>query len=300
MELSITEAENNFTTKIDECSSTEIVKMINDEDKKVAEAVEKCLPQIAFAVDIITNNFLKGGRLFYFGAGTSGRLGVLDASECPPTFSVSPGMVQGIIAGGDKALRYAIEGAEDSEDFALNDFTSCDISVKDTIVVISASGNAKYILKIIELANEKGIKTIAVTSNKVAMSAQKADIAICVETGAEVIAGSTRMKAGTAQKMVLNMLTTASMIQIGKVYDNLMIDVNPTNAKLKDRAARIVSKIAEVSEDQAQLELINNGYKIKHAILKLKYNLEFDLAEEILTRCKQKLKDCFKTIEGLK
>ena len=234
MELSITEAENNFTTKIDECSSTEIVKMINDEDKKVAEAVEKCLPQIAFAVDIITNNFLKGGRLFYFGAGTSGRLGVLDASECPPTFSVSPGMVQGIIAGGDKALRYAIEGAEDSEDLAQNDFTSCDISVKDTIVVISASGNAKYILKIIELAKEKGIKTIAVTSNKVAMSAQKADIAICVETGAEVIAGSTRMKAGTAQKMVLNMLTTASMIQIGKVYDNLMIDVNPTNAKLKD------------------------------------------------------------------
>ena len=298
MSLSSTEQINELTSKIDEGSSEEILKLINDEDKKVALAVEKCIPQIADAVDIIAENFLNGGRLFYFGAGTSGRLGVLDASECPPTFSTPNDMVKGIIAGGDVALRFAVEGAEDSVELAQKDFHSLSPDKNDTVVVISASGNAKYILEIIRLAKEQGIKTISVTSNIEAKSLEASDVKICAQTGAEVIAGSTRMKAGTAQKMILNMLTTASMIQIGKVYGNLMIDVNPTNEKLKERATRIVAQIAETDKESALKELQQNNYKIKQAILKLKYNLPYEQATELLDKHNQKLKSCFKELES--
>ena len=278
----ITEKTNLDTVNIDSASSLEIARMINNEDLKVAKKISENLDSIAKAIDVISENFLKGGRLFYFGAGTSGRLGVLDASECPPTFSSSPEMVQGIIAGGDKALRFAIEGAEDSFVLAQEDFEKLDINKNDTVVSISASGNANYVIKILQLAREKGCKTIALTCNSEAKMSIYSDINICIETGAEAITGSTRMKAGTAQKMVLNMLTTGAMVKIGKVYKNLMIDVKPTNIKLKDRAVRIVSDIAQCDNDIALKMLEENGYHVKEAVLQIMFDMTFESAQGIL------------------
>ena len=277
-----TELINKNTVNIDMVGTYDILTMINQEDMKVASAVQKCIPEIAQAVDIIVKNFLDGGRLFYVGAGTSGRLGVLDASECPPTFSVNPDMVQGIIAGGDRALREAIEGAEDSEELASTDFKNKDICSNDTIVGISASGNAKYVVKFLEIAKIKKCKTVAVTSNPDAKMKDFADCFICVETGAEAISGSTRMKAGTAQKMILNMLSTASMVKIGKTYHNLMIDVKPTNDKLKRRAVTIVSEICGCRPATARNVLETNGYKTKHAVLFILYGLSYEEADLLL------------------
>ncbi|MGN0197384.1 MAG: N-acetylmuramic acid 6-phosphate etherase [Candidatus Gastranaerophilaceae bacterium] len=282
MNISQTENLNKNTENIDTATTLDVVKMINNEDFNAVNAVQKCLPEISKAVDIIVENFNNDGRLIYFGAGTSGRLGVLDASECPPTFSTPETMVVGVIAGGDHALRHAIEGAEDKPDFAKEDFDKLNIDKKDTVVAISASGNAAYVVEVLKLAKEKNCKTIAVTSNKNALTKEFADIFICAETGAEAISGSTRMKAGTAQKLILNMLTTASMVKIGKVYKNYMIDVKPTNDKLKKRAVKITASIAEVDEQKAQEVLSANGYKIKHAILNLKYGLSEDKAERLI------------------
>lgn len=282
MNISQTENLNKNTENIDTATTLDVVKMINNEDFNAVNAVQKCLPKISKAVDIIVENFNNDGRLIYFGAGTSGRLGVLDASECPPTFSTPETMVIGVIAGGDHALRHAIEGAEDKPEFAKEDFDKLNINKKDTIVAISASGNAAYVVEVLKLAKEKNCKTIAVTSNKNALTKEFADIFICAETGAEAISGSTRMKAGTAQKLILNMLTTASMVKIGKVYKNYMIDVKPTNDKLKKRAVKITASIAEVDEQKAQEVLSANGYKIKHAILNLKYGLSEDKAERLI------------------
>ena len=278
----ITEKTNLDTINIDKASSLEIARMINNEDLKVAQKVSENLEPIAKAIDVISKNFLKGGRLFYFGAGTSGRLGVLDASECPPTFSSAPDMVQGIIAGGDKALRFAIEGAEDSVVLAKEDFDKLNITKNDTVVSISASGNANYVIKILQLAKEVGSKSIALTCNPEAKMSMYADINICIETGAEAITGSTRMKAGTAQKMVLNMLTTGAMVKIGKVYKNLMIDVKPTNIKLKDRAVRIVSEIAQCDKEIALQVLETNNYHVKEAVLQIMFDMTFESAQGIL------------------
>lgn len=282
MNISQTENLNKNTENIDTATTLDVVKMINNEDFNAVNAVQKCLPEISKAVDIIVENFNNDGRLIYFGAGTSGRLGVLDASECPPTFSTPETMVVGVIAGGDHALRHAIEGAEDKPEFAKEDFDKLNINENDTVVAISASGNAAYVVEVLKLAKEKNCKTIAVTSNKNALTKEFADIFICAETGAEAISGSTRMKAGTAQKLILNMLTTASMVKIGKVYKNYMIDVKPTNDKLKKRAVKITASIAEVNEQKAQEVLSANGYKIKHAILNLKYGLSEDEAERLI------------------
>ncbi len=291
----ITEKSNPNTVNIDCASSLEIAQMINNEDLKVAQKINENLEPIAKAIDVISENFLVGGRLFYFGAGTSGRLGVLDASECPPTFSSEPDMVQGIIAGGDKALRFAIEGAEDSIDLAREDFAKIQATKNDTIVSISASGNANYVIEILKLAKEIGAKTIAVTCNSNAKMSKFADVVICIETGAEAITGSTRMKAGTAQKMVLNMLTTGAMVKIGKVYKNLMIDVKPTNIKLKDRAARIVAEIAQVKNDVALNTLEENGYNLKEAVLQIKYGITFEKAQELLKEHNGILRKVFET-----
>ncbi len=296
-EVIITEKTNADTVNIDMVPSLEIARMINNEDLKVAEEISKNLNSIAKAIDIISENFLKGGRLFYFGAGTSGRLGVLDASECPPTFNSEPEMVQGIIAGGDKALRYAIEGAEDSVELAQKDFSEHNINDKDTVVSISASGNANYVIEVLKLAKEKGIKAIALTCNKQAKMADFADVVICIETGAEAITGSTRMKAGTAQKMVLNMLTTGAMVKIGKTYKNLMVDVKPTNVKLKDRAERIVSEIAQCNQEKAKNILEKNGYNVKEAILQIKYNCSFEEAQKLLTEHSGVLRKAFETFD---
>lgn len=278
----ITEYRNENTKNIDLLPTIDIVKKMNDEDKIVALAVEYESENIAKAIDVISKQFLQGGHLIYFGAGTSGRLGILDASECPPTFSVEPNMVQGIIAGGYDAMRFAVEGAEDNYDAGYEDAKI--ITKDDVAVVISASGNPKYLLGVLAYADEVGCKTIGITCNSNAKIAEEVGTLICVEVGPEVIAGSSRLKAGTAQKMVLNMLSTGSMIKIGKTYENFMIDLKATNEKLKDRAVRIVSQIAEVDNNIAKETLAKCDWKIKTAIVALKNNVEFDKANEELKK----------------
>lgn len=234
-----TEKINPATAHIDKCSTLEMVKLINDEDKKVAAAVESVLPEIARAVDAIAESFNRGGRLFYIGAGTSGRLGVLDASECPPTFGVSSDMVQGLIAGGEGALIKAVEGAEDNRILAAKDLTEKNFCAADVLVGITASGRTPYVLGGVEFAKKIGAITVGISCVENSLLAQAVDIAITPVTGAEALTGSTRMKAGTATKMVLNMLTTAAMIKIGRVRGNLMVCVQATNDKLRDRIKRI-------------------------------------------------------------
>ncbi|MCR5834647.1 MAG: N-acetylmuramic acid 6-phosphate etherase [Selenomonadaceae bacterium] len=241
--LLTTEQVNAATKHIDECNTFDMLKLINDEDKKVALAVEKVLPQIALAVDAITEKLSEGGRLFYIGAGTSGRLGVLDASECPPTFGVSPSLVQGLIAGGDGALRTAVEGAEDDSTLAARDLTAKNFCARDILTGITASGRTPYVLGGIEFAKNLGAKTIGISCSENSALAKVADIAITPITGAEAITGSTRMKAGTATKLVLNMLTTGTMIKMGRVRGNLMSCVQATNEKLRDRLQRINSAL---------------------------------------------------------
>lgn len=270
----ITECRNENTKDIDILSTIEMVKKMNEEDKLVALAVEEETEQIAKAIDLIAKQFLKGGKLYYFGAGTSGRLGILDASECPPTFSVSSDMVQGIIAGGDSAIRNSVEGAEDNFEQGFEDASI--LKPDDVAVVISASGNPKYLLGVLKRAEEVGCKTIGITCNSKGRIAEEAGLVICVEVGPEVIAGSSRLKAGTAQKMILNMLSTGAMIKIGKTYENFMIDLQAVNEKLKDRAIRIVAQIAEVSHSEALAALLKADWEIKTAIvyLDMKLNVE--------------------------
>ena len=278
----ITEYRNENTKNIDLLSTIDIVRKINEEDQIVARAVEDESTNIARAIDIIAKQFLVGGKLYYFGAGTSGRLGVLDASECPPTFGARPDMVQGIIAGGDDALRLAVEGAEDNFDLGAEDAQV--LTENDVCVAISASGNPKYLLGVLSEAEKIGCKTIALTCNHKAAILEEVGLGICVEVGPEVIAGSSRMKAGTAQKMVLNMLTTGAMIKIGKTYENFMIDLMPTNEKLKDRAIRIVSEIAGVNASTALKTLLECNWKVKESILMLRCDLTFDEAKEALKK----------------
>lgn len=278
----ITEYRNENTKNIDLLSTIDMVKKMNEEDKLVALSVEAELEHIAEAIDIIAKQFLKGGRLFYFGAGTSGRLGVLDASECPPTFSVNSDMVQGIIAGGKEAFVNAVEGAEDNFDAGVKDAEV--LTDKDVCVVISASGNPKYLLGVLAQADNVNAKTIAITCNSKAKIADDAGLVICVEVGPEVIAGSSRLKAGTAQKMVLNMLTTGAMIKIGKTYENYMIDLKAVNEKLKDRAIRIVAQIADVSHSEALSTLLKCDWEIKTAIVSLMMGVNIDIAREELKK----------------
>ncbi len=278
----ITEYRNENTKNIDLLSTIDIVRKINEEDQIVARAVEDESAHIAHAIDIIAKQFLVGGHLYYFGAGTSGRLGVLDASECPPTFGVKPDMVTGIIAGGDGALRHSIEGAEDNFELGASDARV--LTKDDVCVAISASGNPKYLLGVLSEAEKIGCKTIAITCNHKAAILDEVGLGICVEVGPEVIAGSSRMKAGTAQKMVLNMLTTGSMIKIGKTYENFMIDLMPTNEKLKDRAIRIVSEIAEVSASAALKTLLESDWSVKTAIIMLRCKLNKDESKELLKK----------------
>lgn len=235
-----TEQRNAASANIDKVSTLEMVKIINDEDKKIAAAVSEVLPQIARAIDIIAEKIGNGGRLFYIGAGTSGRLGVLDASECPPTFGVANDLVQGIIAGGNYALTNAVEGAEDDKNLAVQDLAEKNFGAADVLVGIAASGRTPYVISAIDYAKKIGAVTLGVSCVENSALAKIVDIDITPVTGAEVVTGSTRMKAGTATKMVLNMLTTGAMIKLGKVYGNLMVDVHATNEKLRDRAKRIV------------------------------------------------------------
>ncbi|RAI15820.1 MAG: N-acetylmuramic acid 6-phosphate etherase [Candidatus Melainabacteria bacterium] len=278
----ITEYRNENTKDIDIISTLEMVKEMNNEDKIVALAVEEELENIAKAIDLISKQFLKGGRLYYFGAGTSGRLGILDASECPPTFSVPSDMVQGIMAGGEKAFKIAVEGAED--DYEAGRADADILTENDVAVVISASGNPKYLSGVLAKAEERNTKTIAVTCNSEGKIAEDAGLVICVEVGPEVIAGSSRLKAGTAQKMVLNMLSTGSMIKIGKTYENFMIDLKATNEKLKDRAIKIVAQIAEATCSDALAMLMKSNWEIKTSIIALALDVDIEKARTILKK----------------
>lgn len=244
--------------------------MINREDSTVAESVRRQLPHIARAVDAIAKSLERGGTLFYVGAGTSGRLGVLDASECPPTFGTPARMVRAIIAGGNRALRHPIEGAEDSAANGARDLRRAGLSGGDVVVGIAASGSTAYVLGALSVARQKGAVTIGLTSNPRSPVAQKAQISIAPDTGPEVIAGSTRMKAGTAQKMVLNMLSTAAMVRIGRIYGNWMVHVALTNQKLRRRGARILEEAAGVSPSTAEHALRQAGHNLPAALVMLK------------------------------
>ncbi len=281
-----TETRNPRSATIDELPTDQILRIINDEDATVAAAVTAEISQIAQAVDAITERVAKGGRLFYIGAGTSGRLGVLDASECPPTFSVPRGLVQGIIAGGDGALRVSAEDAEDSREQGAKDLQSNGFDQSpgvDILVGIAASGRTPYVLGAMDYARELGCLTIGLSCVLGSPVARAADIAITPETGPEVVTGSTRMKAGTATKLVLNMLSTALMIRLGHVYGNLMTNVAPTNAKLVDRAERIIAAATQVSQAQAA-DLLRHAGSVKTAIVMQTLGLSRAEAEHTLEK----------------
>jgi N-acetylmuramic acid 6-phosphate etherase len=247
-----TEQRNESSLDIDSASSLEIVRIINTEDKKVPLAVEKILPEIAALVDDVVGAFKKGGRLFYIGAGTSGRLGVLDASECPPTYGVDPEMVQGIIAGGREALTCSIENAEDRAEDGAGDLANASFGRDDALVGITASGQAPYVLGALEYAKNLGAVTGAISCNRNSKTFEIAKHKLFVNVGPEVVTGSTRMKSGTAQKLVLNMISTASMIRLGKVYRNLMVDLKPVNHKLVLRSLRLIREVTGCSEEKAR------------------------------------------------
>lgn len=285
----LTEQQNPRSMNIDRRSTLEILEIINDEDATVATAVRKVLPAIAQAVDVIAARFQQGGRLIYVGAGTSGRLGVLDAVECVPTFSAPPEMVQGLIAGGTGALIRAVEGAEDDKDGGWRDLMALDVNARDAVVGIAASGNTPYVVGALQCANEIGAATIGVTCNSPASVLDTAEIAIPVLVGPEVITGSTRLKAGTAQKMVLNMLSTASMIRLGKVYGNLMVDVMVTNRKLAERARRIVCQVADVAYEEADHFLTLTGNEVKPAIVMALLGVDATEARALLANAQGRL-----------
>ena len=285
----ITEQRNPNSMHVDSLSALEIVQLMNEEDKQVPLAIEKCLPQIAQAVECIVAAFQQGGRLVYIGAGTSGRLGVLDASECPPTFGVSPEMVKGIIAGGERALRHPIEGAEDSKAQAVVDLQTIHFSSKDVLVGIAASGRTPYVIGALEYAKSLGSVTVSIASNPNSAMANIVDIAIDTVVGPEVLTGSSRLKSGTAQKLVLNMLTTASMILMGKCYQNLMVDVQASNEKLKARAIRIVMQATDCDKALAEETLKQADQNAKLAIMMILSGLDRAQAEALLETHQGKL-----------
>ena len=285
----ITEQRNPNSMHVDSLSALEIVQLMNEEDKQVPLAIEKCLPQIAQAVECIVDAFQQDGRLVYIGAGTSGRLGVLDASECPPTFGVSPEMVKGIIAGGERALRHPIEGAEDSKAQAVVDLQTIHFSSKDVLVGIAASGRTPYVIGALEYAKSLGSVTVSIASNSNSAMANIVDIAIDTVVGPEVLTGSSRLKSGTAQKLVLNMLTTASMILMGKCYQNLMVDVQASNEKLKARAIRIVMQATDCDKAIAEETLKQADQNAKLAIMMILSGLDRAQAEALLEKHQGKL-----------
>ena len=277
-----TEQINEHSRGIDLCSTEEILTIINEEDQTVATAVAAEIPHIAAAVDEITKRLKDGGRLFYFGAGTSGRLGVLDASECPPTYGVSPELVQGYIAGGDSALRRSSEGCEDDANEGREEITTHQITHMDAVVGITASGRAPYVIGTVDAAREVGAFTVGIVTNRGSILAEHVDVCISAAVGNEVIVGSTRMKSGTAQKLLLNMITTATMVKLGKVYSNMMVDLRASNEKLRDRAVRIFCTVTGADEDTAHTFLASADYSTKLAIMMYLSGLDRQDAERRL------------------
>jgi len=281
-----TEARNPNSEQIDQLPTLDLLTVINDEDAKVAAAVKAELPRIAAAVDAIAARFERGGRMFYTGAGTSGRLGVLDASECPPTFSVAAELVQGLIAGGDRALRLSSEHSEDSKEEGARDLAAAGFAAGDALVGIAASGRTPYVIGTLEYARSLGALTVSLTCVADSAMAALAEIAIAPVTGPEVLTGSTRMKAGTATKLVLNMLSTGVMIRTGAVFGNLMVNVKPTNAKLVDRAERIIAVATGCDGATAAKLLVDSGQVVKTAIVMQKLGLDREAAESRLGAAK--------------
>ena len=279
-----TETINQHSTNIDVVSTLEKLTLINQEDQKVALAISLILADIAGVVDLATETIKNGGRLIYFGAGTSGRLGILDAVECPPTYGVDYNTVVGVIAGGDKAFIKAQEGAEDSEDFAINDLKNINLTAADLVCGIAASGRTPYVIGGLKYAKNIGAQTVAISCNSNAVISNYANSKIEVSLGAEVVTGSTRMKAGTAQKLILNMISTTTMINLGKTYKNLMVDVKTSNDKLKARAKRIIMDATDVDFSTAEeyLDLANNH--VKTAIVMILHNIDYPSALTMLEK----------------
>jgi N-acetylmuramic acid 6-phosphate etherase len=277
-----TEQRNKASKGLDHMSSREIVQLMNHEDHKAPAAVARVLPSIAHAVDGIVARMQAGGRLIYVGAGTSGRLGVLDASECPPTFGTSPELVRALIAGGHKAITQPVEGAEDNQAHARRELKQLHITRNDTIVGLAASGTTPYVLAAIAYAKSHGALTVAVTANRNSPLAKAAHIAITPDVGPEVLTGSTRLKAGTAQKMVLNMLSTATMVRLGHAYENLMIDLTKTNRKLRDRARRILVEATGKNVSDVEHALRQSKHNLRVALVMLKRRASADRARKYL------------------
>ena len=282
----VTESRNHHSEHIDTLSTLEMLKVINNEDKKVPFAVEATLPHIARLVDKVVTAFSQGGRLIYCGAGTSGRLGILDASECPPTYGTPHDMVIGLIAGGHKAILQAVENAEDNVQLGAEDLRQLNFNAKDVLVGIAASGRTPYVIGVLEYARSLGAVTGAISCNPDSPIAQRADIAITPIVGPEVVTGSSRMKAGTAQKLVLNMITTGAMIKMGKVFGNLMVDVEATNAKLIERQIRIVMQATECERATAEQALAQCQRHCKTAILMILAGVDAQQATQLLAQNK--------------
>ncbi len=285
----LTEARNPATENLDQLSTLDLLTTMHNADRYVFTAVEQELPNIAKAVDAIVESIDNGGRLFYIGAGTSGRLGVLDASECPPTYNTPPELVQGLIAGGDVALRRSVERAEDDASQGKRDLQVHSFSEKDALVGIAASGRTPYVLGAIDYARMLGAATIGLSCVPNSQLAQRAEIAITPVVGPEVVTGSTRMKAGTATKLVLNMLSTGSLVRLGYVYGNLMVNVQPTNVKLRDRAARIISALTDLPQEKAST-LLDEAGSVKTAIVMQRLGLSRSEAEAKLAQSKGRLR----------
>lgn len=283
MKPSRTEQRNPRSRGLDRKSTIEILRALNREDARVALGVRQELPKIARAVDAIVKSFRRGGTLFYVGAGTSGRLAVVDASECPPTFGTPPNMVRAIIAGGERALRHAVEGAEDSSTNGARDLRRARAARRDVVVGLSASGTTPYVLGALQFARQRGAVTVGVTSNPRSPLARRSQIAIAPDTGPEAIAGSTRLKAGTAQKMVLNLLSTAAMVRLGRVYENWMVHVVLTNQKLRRRGARILEEAFGVTSSAAQHALRQAEHSLPTAVVMLKTGASIHEARRRLT-----------------
>ncbi len=282
--IPITEQRNPASYRIDTKSTLEILRIINEEDRKVPDAVGTTLQPLASLVDDVVSSFQKGGRLFYIGAGTSGRLGVLDASECPPTYGVPPTMVQGLIAGGPPALTRSVEWAEDNGEAGVSELKARDFSHDDVLIGITASGQAPYVVGAMQYALSLGAKVGAISCNESSRVFDYADHRIYLPVGPEIVTGSTRMKSGTAQKLVLNMITTTAMIRIGKVYNNLMVDLMPLNAKLVDRAKRLIMEITSCTREEAERLYSESQGNVKISVLMSMLSISREAALELLSQ----------------
>lgn len=294
LSLLTTEESNPKSTRLDEMSINEVLNTMNEEDQTIAFAVQQMIPYIGQVVEKVVRAFKNGGRLIYVGAGTSGRIGVLDAVECPPTFSTSPELVQAVLAGGEGAMFNAVEGAEDDELIGSSDLQKLDITENDVIIGIAASGRTPYVIGALTFANSCGATTVSLASNEQSAISDYADINIEVITGPEVLTGSTRLRAATAHKMILNMISTTAMIKTGKVYKNLMVDLNASNYKLRERAKKMVCSITGVSYEQAEIVLDETAYDVKLAIVIILTNVTKEEAGKLITNADGFVRDAVK------